>query len=137
MKPLSGTLDLVSKTAEGCKNTIRGLDVNVAKERVRMPRTFYGLQRKIKKYDRNDSLLVGEVLTQISGGRFADNHFLEMKLIRTTKSNALFLMLTEEQLFLVEAGQKELVWYIKTGIIFQVEYIQNGVAILLEEEFEG
>lgn len=44
LKPLSGTLDLVSKSAEGSRNTIRRFDVNTNKERVRMPRVFYGLQ---------------------------------------------------------------------------------------------
>ena len=104
LKPLSGTLDLVSKSAEGSRNTIRRFDVNTHKERVRMPRVFYGLHQKIKKFNRNDSLIVSEVLTQIADGRFKDNHFLEMKIIRTTEQNAHFLMLTEEILFLIEAN---------------------------------
>ena len=54
---------------------------------------------------------------QVGEGRFADNHFLETKLIRSTRQNAHLLMLTEEQLFLVEATQKELVWNIKTELI--------------------
>lgn len=119
-KPVSGTLDLASKSAEGLKNTIRRFDINTNKERVRMPRPFYGLQQKIKVFDARDALLVGEVLTQIGEGNFKDNHFLEMKLIRPTNQNAHFLMLTEEQLFLIEANQKELVWYIKTELIQEV-----------------
>ena len=43
-KPVSGALDLASKTAEGMKNTIRRFDVNTTKERVRIPRPFYGPQ---------------------------------------------------------------------------------------------
>lgn len=62
-------------------------------------------------------MLVGEFLMQVGEGRFADNHFLETKLIRSTRQNAHLLMLTEEQLFLVEATQKELVWNIKTELI--------------------
>ena len=62
-KPLSGALDLVSKSAEGCKNTIRRFDVNQTSSRLRMPRTFYGLQKRIKTFDRNDALLVSEVLS--------------------------------------------------------------------------
>ena len=95
-KPLSGTLDLASKAAEGMKNTIRRFDVNTNNNRVRMPRPFYDLQRKIKKFDARDALLVGDVLTQIGEGNFANNHFVETKLIRPTNSNAHFLMLTEE-----------------------------------------
>lgn len=47
-KPLSGGLDLVSKSAEGFKNTIRRFDVNSAKDRVRQPRVFYGQAQRIK-----------------------------------------------------------------------------------------
>ena len=60
-----------------------------------------------------------------------------MKLIRPTRQNAHFLMLTEEQLFLIEANQKELVWYIKTELIQAVRVKSNGILILLAEEFEG
>lgn len=42
-KPLSGALDLCSKSCEGLKNTIRGFDVNDSEDRVRLPRTFYGI----------------------------------------------------------------------------------------------
>ena len=42
-KPISGVFDLASKTAEGLKNTIRGFDVNTMKDRIRQPRTFYGI----------------------------------------------------------------------------------------------
>ena len=38
-----------------------------------------------------------------------------MKLVRPHGLNPHFLMLTEEQLFFIEANQKELVWYIKTA----------------------
>lgn len=91
----------------------------------------------IKHYNANDALLVGEVLTQIGEGRFKDNNYLEMKLIRPTRQNAHFLMLTEEQLFFVEANQKELVWYIKTELLHDVKEVENGIIISLVEEYEG
>jgi hypothetical protein len=46
-------------------------------------------------------------------------------------------MLTEEQLFLVEANQKELVWFIKTELIQEVKTVANGIIIELDEEYEG
>ena len=104
VKPCTGVLDLVSKSAEGCKNTIRRFDATASTQRLRMPRTFYGLQKRIKPYDRNDALLVSEVLSQLSEGRFKDNHYLEMKLVRPLGLNPHFLMLTEEQLFFIEAN---------------------------------
>lgn len=89
---------MASKSAEGLKNTIRRFDLNTTKERVRIPRPFYGYQQKIKPYNGDDSLLIGEVLTQIGEGRFKDNHYLEMKKIMPTdqNENVHFLILTEE-----------------------------------------
>ena len=45
LKPISGVLDLMSKSAEGCKNTIRSLEKRQRRERIRYPRPFYGYQR--------------------------------------------------------------------------------------------
>ena len=61
-----------------------------------------------------------------------------MKLVRPHGLNPHFLMLTEEQLFFIEANQKELVWYIKTELIQSVRMKANGgMVICLSEEFEG
>lgn len=46
-------------------------------------------------------------------------------------------MLTEEMLFLIEASQKELIWYIKTELINKVILRPIGIVITLLEEFEG
>ena len=46
-------------------------------------------------------------------------------------------MLTEEQLFLVEATQKELVWNIKTELISEAQCRGNGIVIFLMQEYEG
>jgi len=46
-------------------------------------------------------------------------------------------MLTEEQLFLVEANQKELVWNIKTELIAEAHGHGNGIVIFLMQEYEG
>lgn len=47
------------------------------------------------------------------------------------------MMLTEEILFLIEASQKELIWYIKTELINKVILRPIGIVITLLEEFEG
>lgn len=43
LKPVSGALDLVAKTSEGVKNTLRIFEQKQNKGRIRMPRTFYGI----------------------------------------------------------------------------------------------
>ena len=81
-----------------------------SRERIRFPRPFYSFSRQIKEFSENDALLVNQVLPQIQEGKYQDNHYLEMKIIKTKDINAHFLLLTEEHLFLIEAAQKALVW---------------------------
>lgn len=87
LKPLSGALDLVAKTSEGIKNTCRIFEQKQKKGRMRMPRTFYGIQRKIKNFNEDDAFIVSNVLCQIKRGEFALDHFIDMKLIRTASDN--------------------------------------------------
>lgn len=105
---------MMSKSFEGFKNTVRRTDISSRKERIRLPRPFYGRQRKIKNFMENDAFIISNVMIQIEQGKFADNNFIEMKLIKTNKSNIHFLVLTEEQLLFIEANQKTLVWQIDT-----------------------
>lgn len=87
LKPISGALDLVAKTSEGVKNTCRIFEQKQIKGRIRMPRTFYGIQRKIKNFNEDDAFIVSNVLCQIKRGEFALDHFIDMKLIRTASDN--------------------------------------------------
>jgi len=87
LKPISGALDLVAKTSEGVKNTCRIFERKQKKGRIRMPRTFYGIQRKIKNFNEDDAFIVSNVLCQIKRGEFALDHFIDMKLIRTASDN--------------------------------------------------
>lgn len=87
LKPISGALDLVAKTSEGVKNTCRIFEQKQKKGRIRMPRTFYGIQRKIKNFNEDDAFIVSNVLCQIKRGEFALDHFIDMKLIRTASDN--------------------------------------------------
>lgn len=61
-KPISGGLDLIAKTMEGFKNTARLYEQKQKRGRVRMPRTFYGLQRRIKNFSEDDAFIVSNVL---------------------------------------------------------------------------
>jgi len=53
IKPISGVIDLTSKTAEGIKNTTRLFDVPVndlSQQRSRLPRIFYEQSQFFKSY---------------------------------------------------------------------------------------
>lgn len=43
LKPMSGTLDLISKSTEGVKNTMKIFEAKLFKDRRRLPRPMYGL----------------------------------------------------------------------------------------------
>mmetsp|Transcript_2420 Transcript_2420/g.3022 ORF Transcript_2420/g.3022 Transcript_2420/m.3022 type:complete len:122 (+) Transcript_2420:4285-4650(+) len=62
LKPVSGTLDLISKQSEGIKNTAKVFDAKVKKDRVRMPRPLYGFKRLIKPYSKEDALFINIIL---------------------------------------------------------------------------
>jgi vacuolar protein sorting-associated protein 13A/C len=68
LKPISGVFDLFSKSAQGCKNTIRALEKRQRRDRIRYPRPFYGQNRLIKPFSDDDALLVNCVLSQIYEG---------------------------------------------------------------------
>lgn len=42
LKPLSGGLDLISKSTEGVKNTVKIFEAKLYKDRRRLPRPMYG-----------------------------------------------------------------------------------------------
>ena len=71
-----------------------------------MPRTFYGIQRRIKAFSEDDAFIVSNVLCYLKNGEFAQDHYIDMKLIRTANDNRAphFLLLSEENLFLIEAS---------------------------------
>lgn len=56
VKPLSGTLDLFSKTSEGFKNMVSSSDREVKKIRIHRP--FYGKNQSLRAYDENHAYLV-------------------------------------------------------------------------------
>ena len=54
-KPISGVLDMVSKTTEGLKNTVRG---EAPILQARLPRTFYGNFKYIQSYNKSDAQII-------------------------------------------------------------------------------
>ena len=51
VKPIAGTMDLITKTPQGIANSAKTNDELVADERLRPPRPFYGVEKVIRDYD--------------------------------------------------------------------------------------
>ena len=88
-KPLSGVLDFFAKSSEGIKNTFRIFEKYDDKKggRIRQPRTLYSLQRQIKTFSEDDAFMVSNVLCTVKAGAFANDHYIDMRLIRTANEN--------------------------------------------------
>ena len=74
IKPLSGTLDLLSKTSEGVKNLVSTNDREV--QRSRLFRPFYGKQQTLKVYDKDHAFLVLHMI-RLNHSKYALDHFLD------------------------------------------------------------
>ncbi len=72
--PLSGTLDLVSKTSEGIKNMVSSKEHNVSKIRVFRP--FYGRNQALKAYHDFHAYIYHH-LKRINREKYARDFFLD------------------------------------------------------------
>ena len=51
VKPIAGTMDLITKTSQGIENSSKTPLELLVDERLRPPRPFYGMDRIIREYD--------------------------------------------------------------------------------------
>lgn len=111
LKPTSGAFDLASKTSEGFKNTFRIFETDRNKTRVRPPRPFYGKGQLMRTYHTNDAILIRDILSTVVDS-YEHEHYIGYRVVKPDYTS-LFLILTEEHLFLIEANSKELMWTIR------------------------
>ena len=72
LKPMSGGLDLISKSTEGIKNTMKIFESKIFKDRRRLPRPMYGNQQQIKPYNDLDAYIVMMILNTIKESAFKE-----------------------------------------------------------------
>jgi hypothetical protein len=80
--------------------------------------------------------MVSNVLCTIKNGAFTNDHYIDMKLIRTANEDHTphFLLWSEENLFLIEATQKALVWHIESKNITKIQNLNNGLMVHLDSK---
>ena len=105
VKPVSGMLDLFSKTTEGIKNTVNMEDLNIIK--VRKPRVFYGKYKIIKTYNSYHSDVV-ELLNKIDESLCNQMFFYNSEIYKNKKSEVILVILTTKSMILVDLVRKEL-----------------------------
>jgi|LauGreDrversion4_2_1035121.scaffolds.fasta_scaffold03543_17 hypothetical protein len=89
----------------------------------------------MKNYSTSEALLIKDVLIYIKEGAFENEHYIGYRVVKPDNAS-LFLILTEEHLFLIEANSKDLMWHIKCNSISSTANIENGIIIHLKEETE-
>lgn len=72
--PVSGAIDMMSKTSEGIKNSVGSDDKEIAK--IRIVRPFYGLIQQLKIYDEFHAYIV-QYLIRINRGKYIRDNFLD------------------------------------------------------------
>ena len=99
VKPVSGALDLLSKTSEGIKN-----NVNSAKEkkvkRIRYIRPFYGKMQLIKGYNDLHSQVLHK-LQKVERKRFTILNFLDAIIFSELEERKQKIVIFTEELVLV------------------------------------
>jgi vacuolar protein sorting-associated protein 13A/C len=154
-KPVSGTLNAVSKVAEGVTNTIKPISNGLYKAsedklgppRFRHPRLFYGRNKQIKAYS-NDDILGHQIICNYKDGKFSQESVwidsfvwntqnqqpLKKESIGSFQDNAGYLMLIFDisLVFLVNLTQKKIVWVIAANDIDIAADLVNGILIKLK-----
>ena len=81
--------------------------------------------------------MIKDVLSYIQEGQFEHEHYIGYRVVKPDNAS-LFLILTEEHLFLIEANSKGLLWLIKSKNMDRLEQIQNtGIIVHLHEETDS
>ena len=76
VKPIAGALDMVSRSAEGIKNTANIFEETTNYKKDRMPRVFYGTTHMIQIYNYNDAAIM-QFLYKIGKKKYYEKEFVE------------------------------------------------------------
>ena len=112
VKPVSGVVDLISKTTDGIKNTWNFDDENIFQQR--FPRPFYGKFKYIKFYNWNDAeviYFINKFIPIFQKKIF--NDYLGNVIYQTEKGEKNLLVFGINEFFLIEVSRFELI--IKLG----------------------
>eukprot|EP01102_Stenamoeba_stenopodia_P019517 TRINITY_DN7393_c0_g1_i1.p1 TRINITY_DN7393_c0_g1~~TRINITY_DN7393_c0_g1_i1.p1 ORF type:complete len:919 (-),score=173.03 TRINITY_DN7393_c0_g1_i1:117-2720(-) len=131
VKPIVGTLDLVSKTSEGIKNR-REESINAASgllplKRARLPRTF-GEDKTLKPYS-EATAANQSVVSLIDNGAFALDHFVA-RIDLTVGA----LMLTTQSLIFIQSLQSlQSAWVVSINDVRGLQAHPNGILLLVRK----
>lgn len=128
VKPIAGALDMVSRSAEGIKNTANIFDKNTEYGKQREPRVFYGSSQLIQVYSKNDAELM-EFLFKIGKKKYCEKEFIEQIYGQDKDGRTLSLMFFTDLAAYFSVTRKKILWkVVYTGII-SYELAENSLWI--------
>lgn len=146
VKPVSGTLDAVSKVTEGVSNTIDSKKDRIKTARFRAIRTLYGKNKLIKDYSEEDAIGY-QVICAHKGGKFAEglvwiDSFLWEITSQSRKGGPItalqktegyyMLVLGISRVFLLNLTKRTIVWKLDSNNIASLAEVPCGIAIKLK-----
>ena len=134
VKPISGTLDFLSLTTEGIKNTSKADEDLMQDKRLRLPRPFYESERIIRNYDEFHAFWLN-LVPRLSRDMINTDFFYEACLMECTDHSWTVLFLTQSHLALIAAEQSAnkkqqngvyVKWVYETKTIRYVDVVEDN-----------
>ena len=126
VKPVSGVVDLISKTTVGIKNTITFDDEEIFQQRY--PRPFYGKFKNIRVYNWTDAKVIYFLNTHIPNfKKKLFNEYVGSVVYPTEKGEKNLLVFSVHDFYLIEVSRKELILKLGYDFIKQVNIDEKNV----------
>lgn len=137
LKPVSGTLDAVSKMSEGVSNSIDKKHYKVY--RVRPVRPFYTENKYMKEYNELDALGY-EILYNYKEGKYAEGlvwvDSFDWKAKKSDKDPEEYFLLVIDltHIFLINLSQQKVLWKIMVHNLAALGELTNGILLILHNK---
>ena len=131
VKPVSGVVDLISKTTVGIKNTILLFDDEKIFQQ-RYPRPFYGKFKYIRVYDWNDAkaiYFINKAIPAFQKKLF--NGYMGSVVYQTEKGEKILLVFGVKEFYIIEVTRSQLIFNLGYEYIKKV-YIDEKFVVRIE-----
>ena len=127
-KPISGVFDLVSKTTEGIKNTVKNDDTF---NPIRIPRSFYGKYKIIKPYNYVHAQVMMLLSTNIDELKGQIFDFYNCEIYKNSKNDSILLAFLSGGIYTINLLTKELKSVIEYRNIKEVNLDDSGKIVIV------
>ena len=127
-KPISGVFDLVSKTTEGIKNTVKNDDTF---NPIRIPRSFYGKYKIIKPYNYVHAQVMMLLSTNIDELKGQIFDFYNCEIYKKSKNDSILLAFLSGGIYTINLLTKELKSIIEYRNIKEVNLDDSGKIVIV------